>query len=123
MNTTHTATLYRRSGATTEDTQGRETQAWGAPALATDVPCRLQMLAGSMEYLEQGRDLQGTALLLVSPDALPAGVDVRPGDAWVITSGRSPFTTFLVDDVNPVGERGEGWEDECVVSQIEEAVP
>lgn len=122
MRRTHRATLYRRGGTVTEDAQGREKRAWG-PALASNVPCNLQMLAGSVEYLAAGKDLEGSALLLVSPDDLPAGVEVKPGDAWVITGGRTPFPRFLVTDVNPVGERGEGWDDECVLEDTELAVP
>lgn len=120
MERTHAVSLYRRGASTGRTAAGRPQQSWGT-ALATALACNFQPVSGRLVSGEGGKRVQIDALLFIHPDAYPAGVTPRPGDAVVVTSGPATRTTYLVHAFEPQG--GGAWDDELQLVHTQESVP
>ena len=120
MQTTHEASLFRRGASTARTSAGRPKQSWGS-ALAAGLPGLLQPTSGRLVSEGEGRQVMIDALYLVHPSHYPEGVEPRPADVLVITSGPRTRSTFRVHDT--VGMGGGPWDDELRLIAIEKTVP
>lgn len=121
METTHTATLYRKTEGGAQDDRGRPKTSWDP--IAEDLPGNLQEKSGKVVQQPEGREVQVVGKFFVHPDGWPDGVTPRQDDALVITAGRSSRTTFVVTHAALIDDGTGPFDDELELAATAESVP
>lgn len=89
-------TLYRRSGASSEDAHGRETKAWSA--VASNVPCEFTVTSGRLGAGPEGRSVEIAAEIRFRD--LEA-ITVQAGDGVVVSDSELPGSAYIVHRAGP----------------------
>ena len=117
MKRDHTFSLYRQSGTPAQDARGTETGGW--TKIAEAIPARIQPHRGRLERQLQGRKVRVSTLLMVHPRDLPSGVEMQAADIVVVASGRTVASRHLVVESVPIGELGQPWDDEVMLTDTD----